>query len=56
MHHLLTILGETKDDAAGEAFDKTGKMLGLPYPAGPIIDKYAAKGHRKIYFWQTNGR
>ncbi len=40
----FTILGETKDDAAGEAFDKTGKMLGLPYPAGPIMDKYAALG------------
>ena len=38
------ILGETLDDAAGEAFDKTGKMLGLPYPSGPIMDRYAAKG------------
>ncbi len=38
------ILGETIDDAAGEAFDKTGKMLGLPYPAGPEIDKLARKG------------
>ena len=33
------VLGKTKDDAAGEAFDKIGKLLGLPYPAGPIIDK-----------------
>ncbi len=33
------ILGETRDDAAGEAFDKTGKLLGLPYPAGPVMDK-----------------
>lgn len=40
----MTILGETIDDAAGEAFDKTGKILGLPYPAGPIIDKNAKKG------------
>ena len=40
----MTILGETIDDAAGEAFDKTGKILGLPYPAGPIIDKYAKEG------------
>ncbi|MBK9149874.1 MAG: tRNA (adenosine(37)-N6)-threonylcarbamoyltransferase complex transferase subunit TsaD [Saprospiraceae bacterium] len=40
----LEILGETMDDAAGEAFDKTGKMLGLPYPAGPVIDKLAQSG------------
>lgn len=40
----LTIIGETIDDAAGEAFDKTAKMLGLPYPGGPLIDKYAAEG------------
>ena len=46
----FTILGETKDDAAGEAFDKTGKMLGLPYPAGPIMDKYAALGKPKFSF------
>jgi N6-L-threonylcarbamoyladenine synthase len=44
------ILGETKDDAAGEAFDKTGKMLGLPYPAGPVLDKYAAKGTVRFAF------
>jgi len=44
------VLGETIDDAAGEAFDKTGKMLGLPYPAGPIIDKYAALGTAKFTF------
>ena len=40
----LEILGETIDDAAGEAFDKTAKLLGLPYPGGPLIDKYAALG------------
>jgi N6-L-threonylcarbamoyladenine synthase len=40
----MAILGQTIDDAAGEAFDKTGKMLGLNYPAGPIIDKYAQDG------------
>jgi len=39
-----TVVGRTLDDAAGEAFDKTGKMLGLPYPAGPVIDKLAEKG------------
>lgn len=37
----MKILGETRDDAAGEAFDKVGKMIGLDYPAGPIIDKLA---------------
>jgi len=46
----FTLLGETKDDAAGEAFDKTGKMLGLRYPAGPIMDKYAQKGTAKFSF------
>lgn len=40
----MEILGETIDDAAGEAFDKTAKMLGLPYPGGPLIDKHAANG------------
>ena len=41
----LEILGETIDDAAGEAFDKTAKLLDLPYPGGPLIDKYAALGN-----------
>lgn len=40
----MQILGETIDDAAGEAFDKSAKMLGLPYPGGPLIDKYADAG------------
>ncbi len=40
----LKVIGETIDDAAGEAFDKTAKLLGLPYPGGPLIDKHAAKG------------
>lgn len=39
-----TLLGETRDDAAGEAFDKIGKILGLPYPAGPVIDQRAKDG------------
>ena len=38
------ILGETTDDAVGEAFDKTAKLLGLPYPGGPLIDKHASQG------------
>lgn len=41
----LTVIGETIDDAAGEAFDKTAKMLGLPYPGGPLIDKHAELGN-----------
>jgi N6-L-threonylcarbamoyladenine synthase len=42
LHH--EIIGTTKDDAAGEAFDKISKMIGLPYPGGPILDKYAQEG------------
>ncbi len=41
----MEIIGSTIDDAAGEAFDKTAKMLGLPYPGGPLIDKYAESGN-----------
>lgn len=41
----MKVLGETLDDAAGEAFDKTAKILGLPYPGGPLIDKYAKQGN-----------
>ena len=41
----LEIIGQTIDDAAGEAFDKTAKLLGLPYPGGPLIDKYAHLGN-----------
>ncbi len=40
----LEVIGETIDDAAGEAFDKSAKLLGLPYPGGPLIDKYAKEG------------
>ncbi|GAB4239023.1 MAG: tRNA (adenosine(37)-N6)-threonylcarbamoyltransferase complex transferase subunit TsaD [Ekhidna sp.] len=40
----MIILGQTKDDAVGEAFDKSAKLLGLPYPGGPMIDKLAQKG------------
>jgi N6-L-threonylcarbamoyladenine synthase len=46
----LTILGETLDDAAGEAFDKSAKLLGLPYPGGPLIDKYAKIGQPVFSF------
>jgi len=41
----LDVIGETIDDAAGEAFDKCAKLLGLPYPGGPLIDKYAKEGN-----------
>ncbi len=41
----LQVIGETIDDAAGEAFDKSAKLLGLPYPGGPLIDKYAKSGN-----------
>jgi len=40
----MEVMGTTIDDAAGEAFDKSAKVLGLPYPGGPLIDKYAKKG------------
>jgi N6-L-threonylcarbamoyladenine synthase len=42
-------IGATVDDAAGEAFDKTAKILGLPYPGGPLIDKYAELGNPKAF-------
>ncbi|MGK6350810.1 tRNA (adenosine(37)-N6)-threonylcarbamoyltransferase complex transferase subunit TsaD [Parapedobacter sp. DT-150] len=41
----MELLGQTLDDAAGEAFDKTAKILGLPYPGGPLIDRYAQLGN-----------
>jgi N6-L-threonylcarbamoyladenine synthase len=43
------VLGGTIDDAAGECFDKTGKLMGLPYPAGPVIDKLAEQGNPKAF-------
>ncbi len=45
----MTIIGETTDDAVGEAFDKSAKILGLPYPGGPLVDKYAQLGNPKAY-------
>lgn len=41
----MEVVGETQDDAVGEAFDKTAKLLGLPYPGGPLVDKYAQQGN-----------
>lgn len=45
----LRVIGETIDDAAGEAFDKSAKLLGLPYPGGPLIDAYAKNGNPKAF-------
>lgn len=45
----MEILGETTDDAVGEAYDKTAKILGFPYPGGPLIDKHAQNGNPKAY-------
>lgn len=45
----MEIIGETTDDAVGEAFDKSAKILGLPYPGGPLIDKYAQLGNPKAF-------
>lgn len=43
------VIGQTRDDAAGEAFDKSAKIIGLPYPGGPLIDKYAKQGNPHKY-------
>ena len=45
----MEIIGQTLDDAAGEAFDKSAKILGLEYPGGPLIDKYAKMGNKFAY-------
>nr|WP_322623539.1 tRNA (adenosine(37)-N6)-threonylcarbamoyltransferase complex transferase subunit TsaD [uncultured Flavobacterium sp.] len=45
----MEVIGETTDDAVGEAFDKSAKILGLPYPGGPLIDKYAQTGNPKAF-------
>ncbi|WKW45717.1 tRNA (adenosine(37)-N6)-threonylcarbamoyltransferase complex transferase subunit TsaD [Myroides sp. JBRI-B21084] len=45
----MEILGETTDDAVGEAYDKTAKILGFPYPGGPLIDKHAQNGNPKAF-------
>jgi N6-L-threonylcarbamoyladenine synthase len=50
-HFNMTVLGETTDDAVGEAFDKTAKILGLPYPGGPLVDKYAKEGNPKAFLF-----
>jgi N6-L-threonylcarbamoyladenine synthase len=47
-HLNYRLIGKTRDDAAGEAYDKVGKLLGLPYPAGPVIDRLASLGTRGV--------
>ena len=48
-HLTMELIGETQDDAVGEAFDKTAKLLGLPYPGGPVLDRYAKEGNPKAF-------
>lgn len=48
-HFEMEVLGQTIDDAAGEAFDKCAKVMGLPYPGGPLIDKLAKEGNAKAF-------
>jgi N6-L-threonylcarbamoyladenine synthase len=45
----MQVIGETTDDAVGEAYDKTAKILGLPYPGGPLVDKFAQEGNPKAF-------
>lgn len=47
----MEIIGETTDDAVGEAFDKSAKIMGLPYPGGPLIDKFAKEGNPKKFLF-----
>jgi N6-L-threonylcarbamoyladenine synthase len=54
-HLCMEVIGTTQDDAIGEAFDKIGKLMDLPYPAGPLIDQYAQKGDPQCFqFPSTN--
>jgi N6-L-threonylcarbamoyladenine synthase len=48
-HLDMEVIGNTIDDAAGEAFDKCGKVMGFPYPAGPLIDKLASQGNKHAF-------
>ena len=48
-HHEMEIIGQTIDDAAGEAFDKCAKIMGLPYPGGPWIDRLAKEGNAEAF-------
>lgn len=48
-HLVMEVIGETQDDAVGEAFDKAAKLMGLPYPGGPLIDRYAQQGNPNAF-------
>lgn len=48
-YFTMEVIGETLDDAVGEAYDKSAKILGLPYPGGPLVDKYAQLGNPKAF-------
>ena len=48
-HFEMEVIGQAIDDAVGEAFDKSAKILGMPYPGGPLIDKYAQSGNPKAF-------
>ncbi|MBT6705452.1 MAG: tRNA (adenosine(37)-N6)-threonylcarbamoyltransferase complex transferase subunit TsaD, partial [Flavobacteriaceae bacterium] len=48
-HFEMEVIGQTLDDAIGEAFDKSAKLLGLPYPGGPLIDNYSKQGNPKAF-------
>ena len=50
----MEVIGETQDDAVGEAFDKTAKLLGLPYPGGPMIDKLAKMGNPQAFVFPVS--
>lgn len=54
-HYTFEVIGQTIDDAAGEAFDKTAKIMGFPYPGGPVIDQFAKNGDpHKFTFPEPN--
>jgi N6-L-threonylcarbamoyladenine synthase len=55
-HDRFTVLGQTLDDAAGEAFDKGARLLGLGYPGGPALSKLAAQGDRAAFEFPTAAR
>jgi N6-L-threonylcarbamoyladenine synthase len=55
-HHGFTVLGRTLDDAAGEAFDKGARLLGLPYPGGPALERLAATGDPAAFAFPTGAR
>lgn len=53
---VYTVLGQTQDDAAGEAFDKIAKLMNLPYPGGPVIEQLAQQAHFQDYYGYPRGK